>query len=36
MPMGDKLPPQTTVVKEVLDDRHALCIDFAPAQLWPI
>ena len=29
MPIGDKLPPQTTVVKEVLDDRHTLGIDFA-------
>ena len=29
MPMGDKLPPQTTVAKEVLDGRHTLGIDFA-------
>ena len=36
MPMGDKLPPQTTVVKEVLDDRHTLGIDFAVQECFDL
>ena len=36
MPMGDKLPPQTMVVKEVLDDRHTLGIDFAVQECFDL